>query len=323
MNRTVNVGRLFERLKEPLELAQLGGTFGHERSVLNSDLSSPGLAIAGFVARFIAERPQVFGETEMTYLASLSDGDRRRQLELFFSFPVPCVFVTKGLELVEPLLELAVAAAVPLFRSPLKTNEFYRRAKPLVEDMFAPTATLHGSLADVYGVGVMFTGASGIGKSECVMDLVERGHRLVADDVVIARRRGNDVLIGSGHELQRHYMEIRGVGLIDVPTIFGIRSVRQQKRIEVVVQLMEWTEDAVVDRTGLEGEVTSILGVELPIITVYLNPGKNITVIAEVIAMNHLLRYAGINSAEVFNQRLMGHMQKAADVRRYLVEDDE
>jgi len=323
VNRTVNVGRLFERLSEPLELVQLGGSFGHERPVLNSELSSPGLAIAGFVARFIAERPQVFGETEMTYLASLSDGDRRRQLELFFSFPVPCVFVTKGLELVEPLLEVAVAAAVPVFGSPLKTNEFYRRAKPLVEDMFAPTVTLHGSLADVYGVGVMFTGASGIGKSECVMDLVERGHRLVADDVVIVRRRGNDVLIGSGPELQRHYMEIRGVGLIDVPTIFGIRSVRQQKRVEVIVQLMEWTEDAVVDRTGLEGQVTSILEVELPIITVYLNPGKNITVIAEVIAMNHLLRYAGINSAEVFNQRLIGHMQKAADVRRYLVEDDE
>ena len=324
MNRTVNVGRLFERLSEPLELVQLGGSFGHERSVLNSELSSPGLAIAGFVARFIAERPQVFGETEMTYLASLSDGDRRRQLELFFSFPVPCVFVTKGLELVEPLLEVAVAAAVPVFRSPLKTNEFYRRAKPLVEDMFAPTVTLHGSLADVYGVGVMFTGASGIGKSECVMDLVERGHRLVADDVVIVRRRGNDVLIGSGPELQRHYMEIRGVGLIDVPTIFGIRAVRQQKRIEVIVQLMEWTEDAVVDRTGLEGEITTILGVELPIITVYLNPGKNITVIAEVIAMNHLLRYSGANPAEAFNQRLIGRMRSASgDVQQYLVEDDE
>ncbi len=323
MNRSVNVGRLFENLREPLELVQLGGNFGHERAVLNSDLSSPGLAIAGFVARFMSERPQVFGETEMTYLASLSGADRRRQLELFFAFPVPCVFVTKALELVEPMLEVAVAAGVPLFRSSLKTNEFYRRGKPLVEEMFAPSATLHGSLADVYGVGVMFTGASGIGKSECVLDLVERGHRLVADDVVIARRRGSDILIGSGHELQRHYMEIRGVGLIDVPTIFGIRSVRQQKRIEVVVQLMEWTEDAVVDRTGLEGEVTTILGVELPIITVYLNPGKNITVIAEVIAMNHLLRYAGINSAEVFNERLMGHMRKAADVRRYLAEDDE
>lgn len=319
----MNVGRLYERLREPLELERVGETSGDERPVNNSDLSSPGLAIAGFVARFIAERPQVFGETEMTYLASISEADRLRQLELFFSFPIPCVFVTKGLELVEPMRRMAEAAGVPIFRSPLKTNVFYRRAKPLVEDMFAPSVTLHGSLADVYGVGVLFTGASGIGKSECVLDLVERGHRLVADDVVIAHRRGIDVLIGRGHELQRHYMEIRGVGLIDVPTIFGIRSVRQQKRIEVVVQLMEWAEDAVVDRTGLEGEVTNILGVELPIINVYLNPGKNITVIAEVIAMNHLLRYAGVNSADQFNQRLMGHMQKAADVTRYLVEDDE
>ncbi|ODT02788.1 MAG: HPr(Ser) kinase/phosphatase [Gemmatimonadetes bacterium SCN 70-22] len=324
MNRTVTVGRLFERLKDALQLEQLGGSFGHERDVPNPDLSSPGLAIAGFVARFMHERPQVFGETEMTYLNSLAEGDRRRQLELFFSFSIPCVFVTKGLELAAPMLDIAIATGVPVFRSSLKTNEFYRRAKPLVEDMFAPTATLHGSLADVYGVGVLFTGASGIGKSECVLDLVERGHRLVADDVVVARRRGNDILIGSGHHLQRHFMEIRGVGLIDVPSIFGIRSVRQQKRIEVVVQLMEWTEDAVVERTGLEGELTSILGVELPLITVYLNPGKNITVIAEVIAMNHLLRYAGVHPAETFNQRLMGHMQqKAADVRRYLIQDDE
>ncbi|GMV10101.1 MAG: HPr kinase/phosphorylase [Gemmatimonadota bacterium] len=324
MNRTVTVGRLFERLKDALQLEQLGGSFGHERDVPSPDLSSPGLAIAGFVARFMHGRPQVFGETEMTYLNSLAEDDRRRQLELFLSFPIPCVFVTKGLELAVPMLDIAVATGVPVFRSSLKTNEFYRRAKPLVEDMFAPTATLHGSLADVYGVGVLFTGASGIGKSECVLDLVERGHRLVADDVVVARRRGNDILIGSGHHLQRHFMEIRGVGLIDVPTIFGIRSVRQQKRIEVVVQLMEWTEDAVVERTGLEGELTSILGVELPMITVYLNPGKNITVIAEVIAMNHLLRYAGVHPAETFNQRLMGHMQqKAADVRRYLIQDDE
>jgi len=324
VNRAVSVGRLFERLKEPLELEQLGGTIGHEREVTNPDLSSPGLAIAGFVARFMHERPQVFGETEMTYLASLTEGDRARQVALFFSFPVPCVFVTKGLDLVAPMLDVAMAHGVPIFRSSLKTNEFYRRAKPLVEDMFAPTATLHGSLADVYGVGVLFTGGSGIGKSECVLDLVERGHRLVADDVVVARRRGNEVLIGSGHHLQRHFMEIRGVGLIDVPAIFGIRAVRQQKRIEVVVQLMEWTEDAIVERTGLEGELTTILGVELPIITVYLNPGKNITVIAEVIAMNHLLRYAGVNPAESFNQRLMGHMQqKAAEVRRYLIQDDE
>ncbi len=319
----VTVGKLLERLREVVPLEQLGGDYGGDRVVGNSDISSPGLALAGYVGRFTSERSQVIGETEMTYLASLSDDDRRRQLALFLSFPIPCVFVTKGQELVIPMLDLAVDAGVPVFLTPLKTNEFYRRAKPILEAIFAPSTTLHGSLSDVFGVGVLFTGASGIGKSECVLDLVERGHRLVADDLVLATRRGNDVLIGRGHELQRHYMEIRGVGLIDIPAIFGIHAVRQQKRIEVVVQLKEWTEGMVVERTGLDGEVTTILGVELPIITVYLNPGKNITVIAEVIAMNHLLRYSGVDPAESFNQRLMGHMRQAADVRRYLVEDDE
>ena len=191
---------------------------------------------------------------------------------------------------------------------------------------FAPTTTLHGSLADVFGVGLFFIGKSGIGKSECVLDLVERGHRLVADDLVIARKRGNDVLIGRGHELQRHYMEIRGVGLVDIPAIFGIRAVRQQKRIEVVVQLEEWDQDAVVDRTGLDVQTTTILDVELPKITVYLNPGKNITVIAEVIAMNHLLRYSGINAAEAFNERLIRRMKNAvpaSNIREYLQEDHE
>jgi HPr kinase/phosphorylase len=212
---------------------------------------------------------------------------------------------------------------VPVFRTQLKTGEFYRRIKPILDDLFAPTTTLHGSLADVFGVGLFFTGKSGIGKSECVLDLVERGHRLVADDLVIMTRRGNDVLIGRGHELQRHFMEIRGVGLIDIPAIFGIRAVRQQKRMEVVVHLEEWDQDAVVDRTGLDTETTTILGVELPKIKVFLNPGKNITVIAEVIAMNHLLRYSGVNPAEAFNERLIGRMREQADVRQYLVEDDE
>jgi len=323
VNRTTTVGKLLARLASSLQLEQLGGDYGHERDVTNSDISSPGLALAGFVGRFMSERTQVIGETEMTYLASLGEAERQRNLELFLSFPIPCVFVTKGLDPVPPLLDLAVAAQVPVFRTPIKTNEFYRRVKPVLEELFAPTATLHGSLADVYGVGVLFTGASGIGKSECVLDLVERGHRLVADDLVIVTRRGNDVLIGRGHELQRHYMEIRGVGLIDIPAIFGIHAVRQQKRLEVVVQLKEWSEDAIVDRTGLDGDVTTILGVEIPLITVFLNPGKNITVIGEVIAMNHLLRYSGVDAAESFNQRLMGHMRQAADVRKYLVEDDE
>jgi HPr kinase/phosphorylase len=319
----LTVGRLYERLRDALQLEVLGESYGLDREIPSPEVSSPGLVLAGYVDRFVGGRVQVLGETEVTYLASLPAEERRRILELYFSFPIPCVFVTKAQDYPGGLAEAAREACVPLLRSPLKTNEFYRRIKPVLEGEFAPTTTLHGSLADVFGVGLLFIGQSGIGKSECVLDLVERGHRLVADDLVITTRRGNDVLIGRGHELQRHYMEIRGIGLVDIPSIFGIRAVRQQKRIEVVVQLEEWDQSAVVDRTGLDGQTTEILGVELPKIRVPLNPGKNITVIAEVIAMNHLLRYSGVNAAEAFNQRLMGRMRQAADVRSYLQEDDE
>jgi HPr kinase/phosphorylase len=323
VSRRLTAGDLFERLRETLELEQLAGADGLGREVTSPEISTPGLALAGFVDRFPIDRVQVLGETEVSFLGSLDADERRRNLHEFFAFPIPCAFVTKRLTLPPELLEEAAAASVPIFRSALKTNEFFRRAKPWLEEQFAPSTTIHGSLADVFGVGLLFVGKSGIGKSECVLDLVERGHRLVADDVVIVKRRGADVLIGRGHELQRHYMEIRGVGFVDVPAIFGIRAVRQQKRIEVIVQLEEWRQDAVMDRTGLDQQPTEVLGVELPKITVHLNPGKNITVIAEVIAMNHLLRYSGVDPAERFNERLLRHMHTAAEVNRYLAEDYE
>jgi HPr kinase/phosphorylase len=319
----LKVGALLDQLRELLELERVPGTEGLDRLVPGADVSSPGLALAGFVARFAAERIQVFGETEVTYLRSLDAETRRAHLAKFFSFPVPCLFVTKGLELPAEVAEEATRAGIAVLRSSLKTNEFYNRMKPWLEDYFAPQTTLHGSLADVYGVGLLFVGQSGIGKSECVLDLVERGHRIVADDLVLVRRKGTDILIGRGHELQRHYMEIRGVGLVDIPAIFGIRAVRQQKRIEVVVHLEEWRQDAPVERTGLDGETTDILGVALPRITVPLNPGKNITVIAEVIAMHHLLKWSGIDPAERFNARLINQMRNKSEIHRYLREDHE
>src|ERR1700694_2440367 len=321
----VTVGQLLERLRGTLQLEEMIPGTGLDRVVANPEVSSPGIVLAGYGKRFAPGRLQVLGETEITYLSSLNTTERRKILSLFFSFPIPAVFVTKGQRLPSGLKELANEAGIPLIRTKLKTAEFYRRIKPVLEMEFAPTVSLHGSLADVFGVGLFFTGMSGIGKSECVLDLVERGHRLVADDLVIVSKRGNDVLIGRGHEMQRHYMEIRGVGLIDIPAIFGIRAVRQQKRIEVVVQLEQWNQDAVVERTGLDVETTTILSVELPRITVFLNPGKNITVIAEVIALNHLLRYSGINAAETFNDRLVGRMKTVAanNIREYLQEDHE
>ena len=189
--------------------------------------------------------------------------------------------------------------------------------------MFAAATTVHGSLADVFGVGLLFTGRSGIGKSECVLDLVERGHRLVADDVVHITRHGNDILMGRGHELSHHFMEIRGVGLIDIKGLFGVRAVRQQKRIEVVVQLEDWDANREYDRTGLDTRETVLLDVHLPLVTVPLNPGKNLTVICEVVAMNHLLRYGGVDSAKAFNERLIRTMRERTEVEEYLEEDYE
>lgn len=324
MKQRVTVGMLFEQLRDSLELELLGPATGLDREISSPEASSPGLVLAGYINRFPYQRIQVLGETEITYLHSLGDVQRMTNLEQFFAFPIPCAFITKALEPPEPLLRLAEAAGVTILRSRLKTAEFYRLIKPYLAEQFAPTTTLHGSLADVSGVGLFFTGKSGIGKSECVLDLVERGHRLVADDLVFVSRRGNDVLIGRGHEAQAHFMEIRGVGLIDVPGIFGIHAVRQQKRLEVVVVLEEWDANAKVDRTGLDVATMDILGVEVPKITVHLNPGKNITVIAEVIAMNHLLRYyRGYDAATAFNERLINRMRRKSDVQRYLQEDDE
>jgi len=325
VKQKLTVKRLIDRLRDVLQLEHVESTNGLDREIASPHVSSPGLALAGYTERFASHRLQVLGETEVTYLRSLSDDDRRRILKDFFRFPIPCVFLTKGLKPPPGMIEEATFAGVAVLCSGLKTNEFYNRIKPWLEEEFAATTTLHASLADIFGVGLLFTGRSGIGKSECVLDLVERGHRLVADDLVLVTRRGNDVLIGRGHELQRHYMEIRGIGLVDIPAIFGIRAVRQQKRIEVVVQLEEWSGDATatVERTGLDTETTDILEVSLPKVRVLLNPGKNITVMCEVIAMTHLLKYSGIDPAERFNERLIKQMRRSSEVRQYLQEDNE
>jgi HPr kinase/phosphorylase len=305
---------------------------------VSSEAASPGLVLAGYTARFVGERVQVLGETEISYLQSLEAEERHRRLDEYFAFPIPCVVVTKGQDYPSGLVQAACRTGVTVIRSQLKTNEFYRRLKPFLEEEFAPSTNLHGSLADVFGVGLLFIGRSGIGKSECVLDLVERGHRLVADDLVMVTRRANDVLIGRGHELQRHYMEVRGIGLIDIPrSSASARAAAEADRGGRAARGVARRRRRPRRAHGLGGAKTQILDVALPKITVPLNPGKNITVIAEVIAMNHLLRYSGIDPAEAFNERLLGRhaprhrrpetpgleRRARSDVRRYLQEDDE
>ncbi len=319
--RPLTVEELLQFKKQALSLELLTDERGLSRLIPGPDISSPGLVLTGYTERFPAERMQVLGETEVSFLESLDADRRRAAIEVFFSFNLPVVFITKGQTPPEPLLEIATERGTPVILSALKTADFYSRIKPFLEDRFAPTTTMHGSLADVYGVGLLFVGRSGIGKSETVLDLVERGHRLVADDMVIVSRRGNEVLIGRGHELQRHHMEIRGVGIIDVRELFGVRAIRQQKRVEVVVQLEVWDEKAHYDRTGLDLQSLDVLGVSIPKVVVPLVPGKNIGVVAEVVAMNHLLKYSGVDSAKLFNQRLQG--QLTGSVTAYLEEDYE
>lgn len=314
---------LLARRGDPLQLESLTGEQGLERPLPDLEVASPGLVLAGYTGRFVPARLHVLGETEVSYLQSLDEASRQRALEVFLSFDLPCVFVTKGQDVPPLLIELARQRSIPVLRTKLKTAEFYRRIKPILEDAFAPRTTLHGSLADVYGVGLLFTGRSGIGKSECVLDLVERGHRLVADDLVLVARKGNDILIGQGHELAAHHMEIRGIGLIDVKALFGVRSVRQQKRIEVVVQLEDWEKAKDAERTGLVRQEATILDVVVPKVLVGLNPGKNLTVISEVVAMAHLLRMTGLDVATAFNDRLIKRMMEQRGLREYLQEDYE
>lgn len=317
---SLKVVDLLEQKRESLALEVVAGSAGLSRAIEAPEVSSPGLALSGYRDRFVTTRVQVLGQTEISYLDSLSLERRQEVLDFVFGSGIPCVFVTKGLDLPDELVQVADEKGVAVLRTSLKTGDFFRRIQPYLEEEFAPRTTLHGSLADVYGVGLLFQGPSGIGKSECVLDLVERGHRLVADDLVLAHRRGSELLIGRGHELQQYHMEIRGIGIIDVRAMFGIRAVRQQKRIEVVVQLEEWSEDGLYDRTGLETQATDVLGVSLPMVIVPLNPGKNITVIAEVVAMNHLLKYSGVETAAAFQQTLIERMRP---VRDYLEIDDE
>jgi len=319
----LTVQDLIDQKSRTLQLEAVTGDMGMDRQITGSEISSPGLVLAGFTARFQKGRLQVLGETEIAYLRTLSNDTRMEALDNLTTLEAPCVFVTKGMSVPRMLKKLALERGVPILRSKLTTAEFYRKIIPFLLEAMAPSTSVHASLADVFGVGLLFTGRSGIGKSECVLDLVERGHRLVADDVVNINLRGTDVLIGSATELSRRYMEIRGVGLVDIFTLFGARAVRQQKRIEVVVELKEWDKGIDVDRTGLDGQTTNILGVDLPLVVVPLNPGKNITVISEVVALNLLLRYSGIDPANAFNARLLRQMAEQRELREYLAEDYE
>src|SRR5437773_4962132 len=322
--KSIGVARLYEDQREDLQLELLSESLASKAEITVADINRPGMALMGFVENFLPERIQILAQTELTYLAALSPQQVREALDRLFQFTMPLIVVCKGLEIPPYLIKRANDCQVPVLRTPLSTTPFIHSLTAYLDHMFAPSTTVHGSLVDVYGCGLLFTGRSAVGKSETALDLVERGHRLVADDVVTITRGHGDVLIGTGNQLLRHHMEIRGLGIIDVQAIFGIRAIRLQKRVELEVRLAEWSDDAEYERVGLDERKTEILGVQVPLVLVPITPGKNITVIAEVIALNYLVKVTGgYSPAERLNQHLMELMKRKSAARTWVREDTE
>ncbi len=321
--RTLPVRVLLEDTRGALQLELVNGIDEGPLPITVTDIHRPGLALAGFMQNYLNERIQVLGETEILYLNTRTEDVRREAVARLMSVPVPCIIVTRSLEIPNELLQSATQHGVPVLRSVMLTTPFIHELTKYLDDRFAPTTEVHATLVDVYGVGLLFTGRSGIGKSEIALDLVERGHRLVADDTVHVTKLADDVLIGKGNHHLRHYMEIRGIGVINVQDLFGIRAVRVQKRIEVEVLLQDWDTKKDWNRSGLDDRTASILGVDIPQVGIPLFPGKNITVISEVIAMNHMLKVYGVNAAEKFNSLLIDVMQSDRQTKQYLRYDTE
>ena len=297
---------MVEQMRSPVgvKIEAVNEVDAAQRRVTESYLNRPGLALTGFIELFSHQRVQILGNTETRYLVHLPPEDRREAFRNLIQFEVPCIILTNNNDIDPDLVALATEAGIPVFRTAMPTTAFMDKLRDFLLDQFAPQQTIHGSLVAVYGIGLLLMGKAGIGKSEVALDLVERGHRLVADDVVIITKKDDQVLLGSGTDLVQHFMEVRGLGLVDIRAMFGIRAIRFQKRVEVVVHMQLWDEEEEYTRLGMVDETCLIMGVELPAVKVPITPGKNITVICEVIAMNHLLRHYGYDPAEVFSKRL-------------------
>jgi HPr kinase/phosphorylase len=323
VTRSYGFDQLVEHLRAFTEVDTLVVPVAGHPEVFHADIHRPGMALMGYTEGFHPERIQVVGETELGYLATLDTDGEREALRRVFNLGLAGIFIAKDLTPSPTFLEEARATGVPIARAALVTDELISRLRDVFTELFAATTNMHATLVDVYGVGLLVTGRSGIGKSETALDLVERGHRLVADDIVVIKRRADDVLMGRSRSNVEHLMEIRGLGVIDVFPLFGVRAIRMQKRIEVELRLEEWDEGKEYDRHGLDRETTEILGVKIPKVTVPIFPGKNNTVIAEIIALDFMLKTYGIDSADEFNRKLIKTMSDSGSTNLYLLHDPE
>lgn len=309
---SITVKKLFELGKEPLKLTIEAGEKGMLRKIQDKTINRPALALTGYFKNFAAKRIQVFGAGEMSYLR---DASLDRQLEIMRGIAgkrVPCMIISRHLSPLRSMLEVAREFNTPLLRSALVSRDLLASVTLLLEEYFAPRTTLHGTLLDVRGIGVLIRGESGVGKSECALALIEKGHSLVSDDIVQVRLMEDHHLLGTGPELNRGYMECRGLGIINVAELFGIRSVRREKPIDLIVTFQEWHPGMTEERTGLERDYYEILSVPIPHIILPVRPGRDMARLVEVAAMIEALRQIGHDPAREFNDRLIAIMTGGA-----------
>ncbi len=308
--KSIAVARLFERMQSELELEVLAGFQGMGRPVLISDINRPGLALSGYLEYFASDRVQVLGNTEIHYMETLPTSVLQTRLNGMFSFEVPAFILSRHLEPCNLFLDLCNRRGIPVLRTSGSTDEVITRVILFLADEFAPETSVHGTAVDCYGVGCLIVGSPGVGKSETALELVERGHMLVADDMVKLRRSREDDLYAETNPVIEHHMEIRGVGIVDIKSIFGVGRVRNTKRIGLMVELEEWSQEKDYDRTGLQEEYSEILGIKVPKLVVPVRPGRNIAIIIEVAALNYRLKELGVHPAAEFNKRLVNLMSR-------------
>jgi len=302
-----------ELLAGPVQLHSLTDEVGLDNRIRDKSLHRPQLALTGFTELFTFSRVQLFGNTEFFYLKSCEPQQRMSMFAKMCSFDIPVIVCANGHELDDELVGHARERGIAVFTTPFDTTKTIYVLSEFLDDQFGEQVTIHGSFVDVYGVGMLFAGDSGIGKSEIALDLVERGHRLVADDATMLTKKRESILMGTGSSLIKHLVEIRGLGLIDVRQMFGIRSIRFQKRLEIVIELEVYDEAKEYDRLGLDESSINIMGVEIHAVKLPIFPGKNVTVISETIALNYLLRTYGYHASRVFSDNLNTHLKNAHD----------
>ncbi len=291
-----------------LDLELVAGEKGISHRIYSSRIQKPGLALTGYTEHLHPDRLQVLGNTEISYLRQLDEHQAIKYIGKLCSFPISCFIVTKGLDPPGFLKMEAEKAGIPLLVTPLQSSTFISLITKFLEERLLPTTHVHGVLVDVLGVGVLLLGKSGIGKSECALDLVIRGHRLVADDIIYIKKKMPAALVGQAGETIQHHMEIRGLGIINIKDLYGVSSIREKKIIDLVLELIEWDPAQEYDRLGIDDQVHTILGVDLPHLKIPVRPGRNLTSIIEVAARNFLLKGMGYHSAREFHEKLLSRL---------------